>query len=208
MPDTDIRDNLLAKLTEIESAFSRLTSSVGNGHKLTLPDVFKLTEGLILNGWTQWEQFLIELLTDDLATATKGTLLKSVKSFKTTRAPWTLSGLILNHPDHPDKFADWSYENVVSRANRHLPKPHRYKSLAQKDDLGRIKRIRNAVAHRSDSAWDKFRTLAKTNPFNLNANQLKGLTPGRLLFAHTWNGDKVFSRSISVLKSAALAIVP
>jgi hypothetical protein len=71
-----------------------------------------------------------------------------------------------------------------------------------------IKRIRNAIAHRNDRAWASFTRLCKDPPFSLTSPQMKGITPGRVLVAHSWNGQSILREAILVLESAAKHLVP
>ncbi len=116
---------------------------------------------------------------------------------------------MLNHPDHPEKFVDWAdYKTVRDRADEFLAAGHRFVALPQNDDVTKLKRIRNAVAHRSDKAWASFRSLVIGAPFNLAGNQLKGITPGRFLSSHQWNGVWVIEEAANVLEASALVLVP
>lgn len=51
-------------------------------------------------------------------------------------------------------------------------------------------------------------SLVSEPPFNLAANQRRGLTPGRFLSSHNWNGAPIIQTSIGVLRAAAHALVP
>lgn len=207
---TEIRDGYLETLSHIESAYAKIAGQVGRGRLLTFPDLHKLSEGLFLSAWTYWEGLLDDLLWTDLASDPRGLLRSDVSKFRTKNAPWRLADLILTHPDHPEKFVDWSdYNQVVKRANVYLGTGHRFVNpLPQGDDLVKVKRIRNAIAHRSDKAWDSFISLVNDAPFMLTPVQRRGLTPGRFLSAHSWNGVTVMQNSISVLRAAANVLVP
>lgn len=41
--------------------------------------------------------------------------------------------------------------------------------VSQEDDIAKMKRIRNAIAHRSDKAWDSFISLVNATPFLLTS---------------------------------------
>lgn len=207
---TNIRDRYLDSLTHIDAAYVKVIGQVGRGHLFSFPDVFKLSEGLFLNAWTCWETFLRDLLWLDLASDTNGALGLEVSRFRTANAKYRLSQRILNHPDHPDKFVEWSdYSTVVKRANELLGAGHRFANpLPQAGDIALLKRIRNAIAHKSDRAWESFKSLAVEPPFALAPAQRKGLTTGRFLYAHQWNGTTVMQNSVAVLRGAANALVP
>jgi hypothetical protein len=205
-----IRDGYLDSLNHIAAVYKKISGQVGRGHPLTFPDVHKLSEGLFLSALTYWESLCRDLILTDLATATTSALLKDVKKFRTKNAPYRLAERILNHPDHPDKFVEWSdFNTVVSRANEFLGAKHRYSlPVEAKEDLARLKRIRNAIAHKSDKAWSSFSSLIRGAPFNLTPGQCKGITPGRFIYAHQWNGKSVMNNTIDILKKAARTLVP
>lgn len=204
------RDRYLDSLAHIDSAYIKITGLVGRGGKLSFPDVHKLTEGLFLSAWTYWEGFLRELLWLDLAAAAGGTLNSEVKQFRTKNAPYRLAERILNHPDHPDKFVEWSdYNIIVKRANEFLSPGHRFVNpLPQGNDIAQLKRIRNAIAHKSDRAWESFISLVSAAPFSLVGTQRRGLTPGRFLYSHQWGGTGVMQHSVATLRAAAGVLVP
>ena len=114
--------------------------------------------------------------------------------------------------DHPDanKWVEWSeVNNVIDRADLFLGASHRYGVLrAYKSDFETLKRIRNAVAHKSDRAWTSFRSLVKGPPFSLTSKQMRGITTGRFLSSHDWNGNKVLEEAITKLENAAKQLVP
>jgi hypothetical protein len=211
MSALDARNRYIDSLDHIDSAYTKIKGMVGRHGALTFPDVYKLTEGLFLNGWTYWEAFLRDVLWNDLATDTTGVLLQDM-AVKGRRAngPYRLAEFILNHPDSPDKFVEWSdYGVVKKRATALLGAGHRFTTAPpQLADIEKLKRIRNAIAHKSDRAWDSFISLAKSTPFSLTGVQTRGLTPGRFLYAHTWSGVTVMDHASATLRQAALAIVP
>ncbi len=210
MTPTELRDGYLDTLTHIEQAYSKLGINVGRGHIFSFPDVHKLTEGLFLNAWTYWEGLLRDLLWIDLATDAHGILKGEVTKFRTKGAALRIAERILNHPDHPDRFAEWSdYGIVVKRADEFLGGGHRFASpLPQSEDIAKLKRVRNAIAHKSDKAWDSFVSLVRNAPFALAPAQRRGITPGRFLYAHQWNGTTVMHNSLAVLRAGATSLVP
>lgn len=205
-----IRAEYLATLVHIDSVFPKLQGNLGRHGIFTFPDVHKLTEGLFLSAWTYWEGLLRSLISYDLATDTNGVLRRDARHFRYGNAPYRLAERILNHPDHPERFVEWSdYGLVVARANEFLGQGHRFVSpLPQSDDLVRLKRIRNAIAHNSDKAWESFTALVSEVPFNLSPVQRRGITPGRFLSSHLWNGAPVIQTSVGVLRAAANALAP
>jgi hypothetical protein len=208
MPAT-IQERFLRSLNHIDSAFLKVNSNAGRGQIFDFPDVYKLSEGLFLSAWTYWEGFLRDLLWMDLSSDPNGALRSEVKKFRTNKASHRLAELIINHPDHPDKFVEWSdYGNVRSRANDLLGTPHRFINLPQNEDIVKLKRIRNAIAHRSDRAWISFISLVDNEPFNFTPRQKRGITPGRFLYAHQWNGTTVMQNSVIILRTAAGVLVP
>ena len=117
---------------------------------------------------------------------------------------------VVNHPDAPNAFADWSdYSLVATRADQFLAAGHRFvRPLPQNGDIVMIKRIRNAIAHKSDRAWNSFIGLVSDAPFSLTPNARRGITPGRFLYSHMWSNHRVMKNSLIVLRAAANAIVP
>jgi hypothetical protein len=203
------RQAFVDTLNHVRDAFGRIRLNTGIGQILRFPDLHKLTEGLFLSAWTYWEGFCRNLLVTDLAMDVGGALRSEVKNFRTKNAPARLATRILNHPDHPEKFVDWAdYKTVRDRADEFLAAGHRFVPLPRNDDLTKLKRIRNAVAHRSDKAWDSFRSLVVGAPFNLAGNQLKGITPGRFLASHQWNGNWVLVEAVGLLEACSLVLVP
>lgn len=71
-----------------------------------------------------------------------------------------------------------------------------------------MKRIRNAVAHKSDRAWDSFKLLVRAAPFSLTAKQMKGITVGRFLVSHNWNSNRVILECFSIHRDNAMHLVP
>ena len=197
-------------LDHISAAFDKIHQLSGIRQPLNFPDLHKLSEGLFLSAWTHWEGLSRSLMLIDLATLTGGTLRHEVRRFRTKNAPYRLAERMLNHPDHPDRFVAWNdYSAVKRRADAFLGAGHRFVSLgALEADLAYIKRIRNAIAHKSDKAWESFRSLAQNAPFSLSANQMKGITAGRFVSSHQWGGDFTLKTTIAKLKECAELLVP
>ena len=206
----DIRDEYLATLTHIDNVLPKLMGNTGAGGIFNFPDVHKLTEGLFLSAWTYWEGFLENVLWYDLATDPRGVIRKEVQAFRHANGPFRLANRALNHPDHPEKFVEWSdYSLVANRAKEFLGQGHRFvMPLPQGADLVLLKRIRNAIAHRSDKAWESFTTMVSQPPFNLAPNQRRGITAGRFLSSHQWNGVSVMRNALAVLRNSANVLVP
>lgn len=208
----DIRADFETTLNHVTDAFTRLKAASGNGKPLSFPDLHKTTDGLFLSAWTYWEQFLRELLVFELATDANGVLRKEVKAngFRLGRSHLRLAQLIVDHPDE-DKSVEWSsIHGVKDRADCLLGTGHRFANLTGNPlgDLRRLKKVRNAVAHKSDHAWNEFRDLVQKQPYSLAAGSLRGLTTGRFLSAHSVGGVPVFTHSVNVLRSAATTLVP
>lgn len=206
----ETREEFVDTLNHISGAFDKVKPLSGIGQPLNFPDLHKLSEGLFLSAWTHWEGFCRSLMLIDLATDPAGLLNHDVKKYRTKNAPYRLAERMLNHPDHPNRFIEWNdYVAVKQRANEFLDPGHRFVSLGQLEaDLAFIKRIRNAIAHKSDRAWESFRSLAKNAPFNLAPAQMKGITPGRFVSSHTWGADVVIKATIDKLEQCALQLVP
>jgi hypothetical protein len=166
-------------------------------------------EGLFLSAWTHWEQFVRELLIVDLASTGQSSLLSEVKKFRTKGAPHRLASLILDHPDE-NRWVEWSQiPDIVRRANVYLAANHRFVCLAGlQPTFDILSPMRNAVAHKSDVAWRKFRGLVQRPPFALQPRQMKGITVGRFLTSHNWNNQRVIDEILAHLRRAASALVP
>ena len=204
-----IRDEYIDSLSHIRTAYNKVCSEVGRGHLFTFPDVHKLSEGLFISALTYWEAFCKDLITIDLATSPSSILANDIKSFKSKNSPFRLAERMLNHPDHPEKFVEWSsYEALESRANEFLGANHRFNlPNATKQDLAKLKKIRNAIAPKSDKAWESSPKL-RTQPFNLTGKQCRGVTPGRFIYSHKWQNNTVMITSLNVLENAARTLVP
>ena len=218
MTASQVRDAFLVSLDHIEAIQVKLGALIGKGRPLTFPDHYKLAEGLLLSAWSHWEELLRDLLVYDLATIPTGVLMSEVRRFRTKGAPARLAELIADHPDER-KFVEWSdFDAVADRADSLIGSTNRFRlviaalpggqPLLNKSDLLIVKRIRNAVAHKSDYAWASFRLLARKVPFGLTSRQMKGITVGRFLVAHNWGGQRVLERAIAILRADARLLVP
>lgn len=213
----DWRDEFIATLDHIRGAFDRVVQNSGPTGVLTAPDVHKLSEGLFLSAWTHWEEFVRHLMVLDLANTGGSVLLHEVKDFRYKMSSERLAESILSHPDET-KFVEWSkVDDITNRADALLPAGHRFDVLkntktspsTHKESLGFMQRIRNAIAHKSDRAWEKFKALVKAAPFSLTNAQMKGITTGRFLASHSWgSGDCVLREAVDRLKALAHALVP
>jgi hypothetical protein len=211
MSQEGLRDEFLATLSHIDSVLTKVTQNSGPHGFLSAPDLHKLAEGLFLSAWTHWEQFTHYLLIEDLATSPTSKLHREVRDFRTKGASWRLANQLLSHPDHPQKFIEWSdYGSILSRANEFLGVGNRFAAtpLPRRGDLDLLKRVRNAVAHRTDRAWESFLSLCRGSPFSIPATQMRGITPGRFLVTHNWNGQPVLRDTIAMLEAAARHLVP
>jgi hypothetical protein len=211
MSQRDLRDDFLNTLAHIGSVLTKVTQNSGPKGFLSAPDLHKLAEGLFLSAWTHWEQFTHYLLVEDLATSVTSKLHRGVRQFRTRGAAWRIANQLLSHPDHPRRFGEWSdYADVVSRANEFLGAGNRFAAtpLPRRGDIDLLKRVRNAVAHRSDRARDSFLRLCRDVPFSIPPPQMKGITPGRFLVAHLWNGQPILRDALSMLDNAARHLVP
>lgn len=210
MPKQEIiRDELITTLQHLRDVLTTVQAQTGRGRPFNFSDAHKITEGLFLSAWTHWEEFLRYLLVEDLCASANGVLRSEVKEFRTKGAAWRLSDRLLSHPD-PKRWVEWSdFNDVVQRANFFLGNPNRFLAAAvNQNRLSLLKRMRNAVAHKSDRAWASFIDLVKAAPFALAPNQRKGITVGRFLIAHQWNGKPVLVESIDILENNANLLVP
>jgi hypothetical protein len=211
MAQLDLRDEFLATLTHIGSIATKVSQHSGPRGFLSPPDLHKIAEGLFLSAWTHWEQFTHYLLIEDLATNQNSKLHRGVSQFRTRGAAWRLANQLLSHPDHPQRFIEWSdYASVLSRANEFLGAGNRFAAtpLPRRGDLDLLKRVRNAVAHRTDRAWESFLSLCRAAPFSIPPAGMRGITPGRFLATHNWNGQPVLREAITMLEAAAKHLVP
>ncbi|WP_129590245.1 hypothetical protein [Roseovarius nitratireducens] len=204
----DRRDDFLQSLSHLRSIAAKLGGMLGPQGALTFPDHHKLSEGLFLSAWTQWEEFIRLLLIDDLAMEPSGFVQKDVTKFRVKGAPRRMAERILFHPDHPQRFVEWDFGQVRSRADTFLPLGHRFAApLPRQGDLDKLKRVRNAIAHKSDRARESFLSLVSNAPFNLQPNQRRGLTVGRFLTSHQWNGHSVLHESLRIHHAHAMHLV-
>jgi hypothetical protein len=211
MPQEDLRDDFLDTLTHIAGIWAKVSQNSGPRGILSAPDLHKISEGLFLSAWTHWEQFTHYLLVEDVATVPASKLHHSVRQFRTSGAAWRLANQLLSHPDHPQKFIEWSdYGTIISRANEFLGAGNRFAiaPLPRRNDLELLKRVRNAVAHRTDRAWLSFLSLCRGAPFLIPPGGMRGITPGRFLATHSWNGHPVLRETITLLEAAARHLVP
>src|SRR6266498_2128092 len=138
MAQEHLRDEFLTTLTHIASVWTKVSQNTGPRGILSPPDLHKISEGLFLSAWTHWEQFTHYLLIEDLATRPTSKLHLGIRHFRTSGAAWRLANQLLSHPDHPQKFVDWSdYSAVVSRANEFLGAGNRFAvtPLPRRSDL-------------------------------------------------------------------------
>src|SRR5712691_146252 len=121
MTQQALRDQFLDTLAHIGNVLTKVTQQSGANGFLSFPDLHKIAEGLFLSAWTHWEQFTHYLLVEDLATSPTSELHRRVRQFRTKGAAWRLANQMLNHPDHPRRFIEWSdYVFIESRANQFL----------------------------------------------------------------------------------------
>jgi hypothetical protein len=211
MNDQELRDEFLKALTHIGNVLTKVMQNSGAGGFLIESDLHTIAEGLFLSAFTHWEQFTRYLLIADLANSPTSTLHREVQQFRDADAPMRLATQLLKHPDHPQKFIEWSnYADIVSRANQFLGAGNRFAAtpLPRRNDLELLKRVRNAVAHRSDKAWASFLDLCEDPPFQIPPAQIVGITPGRFLVAHDINGQPILRDAIVLLDAAAHHLVP
>lgn len=218
MTQASIRDDFVATLDHIDRVRTKLDTVTGLQKTFSFPDQHKLAEGLFLSAWTHWEQFLRLLFKEDLTWLPTSSLQREVRNFRTKKAPDRLAESMIGHPD-ARRWVEWSeFGDVVARASVLLGTSNRFcvastslpgaPAPLDQNDLAILKRIRNAIAHKSDYAWDSFRKLAKGTPFSLTSSQMKGITVGRFLSAHKWNGNPVLEQGITLLKTNAQVLVP
>ena len=206
-----LRNTFDSTLSHIDNVFGKLTPITSAHGTLRFPDLHKLSEGLFLSAWTHWEEFCRDLMLEDLSTKATACLRKEVKEFRTKKASFRLAERIINHPDHPDRFVEWhNYDSLRDRATSLLGAGHRFVGLGNPyaPDLKTIAKLRNAIAHRSDKAWDDFLKLISAAPFSLPAKSRRGITPGRFISSHDWGGVRVLIHAIRTLRSCAIVLVP
>jgi len=151
----DHRDEFISTIDHLEAVAGKIAGLLGRGGTLTFPDHHKLSERLFLSAWTHWEEFIRQLIIDDLSVDPAGFVRKDVRAFRLKGAPRRIAERILYHPDHPQRFVEWDCGMVKARADTFLPANHQFtRALPRNDDLEKMKRIRNAIAHKSDRAWE------------------------------------------------------
>lgn len=206
---TKTRDEFIQTLDHITRIEATISSHIGRGKTFSFPDQHKIYEGLFLSSWSHWEEFIQTLIIHDLAIDSRGFVRKGIKQFRTKGMPYRLAERILLHPDHPQKYVDWDYSSVKARADQFLSLGHRFTNQPPRaSDLEKLRRIRNAVAHKSDRAKNSFLSLVLEPPFSLTPRQRKGITVGRFLAANRWNGNCVLVESLQCLRQTALYLVP
>ena len=212
MSAEDIRNEFVGSLTHISSVLTKITQNSGPGGFLSETDLHTIAEGLLLFAFTSWEQFTRSLLIEDVATSPDSAVHRSVDQFHDPGAPLRLATYFLQHPDHPRKFIEWSeYADIEARANELLGANNRFAAppLPRRRDIEMLKRVRNAIAHRSERAWTSFLKVCADHPyFPVPSAQMAGMTPGRFLVAHQWNGQPVMRDALALLEGAARHLVP
>ncbi len=218
MNQKKLRDEFIATIDHIESIRKKLTLQMGRGKAFVFPDHHKIAEGLFLSAWSHWEEFLREVFVSDLSSLTSSSLRKEIKKFRTKNAPGRLAEMIVGHPDER-RWVEWSdFDEIAKRGDLLLGPTNRYRQVITApsgapaalslSDLTSMKRVRNAIAHKSDHAWSSFRSLATGQPFNLSTKQLKGITVGRFLISHKWDGNPVLATTLTILRQNAQVLVP
>ena len=206
---TKHRDEFISTLDHLSTVYGKVAGALGRNGLFTFPDHHKLTEGLFLSAWTHWEELVQVLLIDDLAEDPAGFVQADVNKFRVKGAPRRIAERVLLHPDHPDTFVKWDYGLVKARAETFLGSGHRFtNALPRANDLEKMKRIRNAVAHKSDKAWESFKGLVRDAPFSLTTGQMKGITVGRFLVSHNWNNNRVIRECFNIHRQNAMYLVP
>lgn len=208
----DIRNAYYALIDRLTGVRTRILPVVGNQRPLNFPDWHLLSEGMLLTAWTHWEELNRQLFIHDLATDAGGMLRKDVKAtgFRYKHSDARVAELVVDHPD-PSRFIDWNrHEDVKKRADALLSPNHRFTLLVapRTTTLADIKKVRNAIAHNSDSAWESFMKMVRNAPYSLTAGQRKGLTVGRFLTSHTINGVSILEHYLQNLRDAAHDLVP
>lgn len=123
---TQVRDDFKKTLDHIDTVYSKLQSNTGRGRAFSFADAHKLAEGLLLSAWTHWEEFLRELLLIDVASDSSSALCSEVRKFRVKGGPLRVAERMINHPDHPEKYVNWDFDIVKSRADALLPASHRF----------------------------------------------------------------------------------
>jgi len=208
----DARNEYRALLARLLRTSRRVVAVSGNRQPLSFPDWHLLSEGVLLTAWSSWEAYLRQLFILDLATDTAGVLRRDIRAagFRYTQSPLRLAEAIVDHPD-PSRFVEWSrLGDIKGRANSLLGPTHRYGAIppARETTIEHLVKVRNAIAHNSDTAWDKFSTLIRNAPYTLTPSQRRGITVGRFLTSHRVGGRTVLHHFLHELGVAACDLVP
>lgn len=207
----DIRDDFLSRTNVITTTRTKLVGACGRGQVFTFPESHKIHEGFLLSVWTSWESMVRELFISDLALSTDSALRRDIKAsgFRLKGSPDRLADLIVGHPDE-HRFVEWNrVDDVVKRANALLGPGHRFTPLNQQPAvIEQIVKSRNAIAHRSDQAWSKFKLMVQNQPYGLQPREMRGITVGRFLSSNRVNGQFVIEYYIDELRSRARLLVP
>jgi len=107
----------------------------------------------------------------------------------------------------PRDYVEWSSgQQVVERAEMVFRDGEPYKSAIRPSlvDLDHMRIIRNAIAHRSGTAWEKFETTVR----GILGSKPRGLAPGVFLgLNHVGDGKSYIEHYKDVLSVAASRIV-
>lgn len=221
-----LRTDLVTTIAHLRSVSIKVRANSGPKKALSAPDSHKIAEGLFLSVVTHWEEFCQALIISDLALHASSSLRKDVSSFKSGAARDRVAEMIATHIDHPNAFYDWSdFSKIHSRSIALLRVPNRFNVVvpatppavgtknqsslsAFTTDLTDFKIIRNAIAHKSDKAWDAFMRLVLRAPYGLTTSQRRGITPGRFVIAHTVGANPILVHTLDRIEQAAYVLVP
>jgi len=221
-----LRIDLVKTIAHLRAVTLKVRANSGPGKFLSAPDSHKIAEGLFLSVVTHWEEFCQALIISDLALLPSSSLRKDVSTFKSGAARDRIAEMIATHIDHPNAFYDWSdFSKVHARSLSLLRVPNRFNVVvpapptpgatknqsalsAFTNDLTDFKVIRNAIAHKSDKAWEAFMRLVLRPPYSLSVSQRRGITPGRFVIAHSVAGSPILVHTLDRIEQAALILVP
>lgn len=165
--------------------------------------VCQINEMAFLGMFLSWEDFIEATFIRYMCGATTSTRYKP----KVFVSPVSLEHALKFFVVRPRDYVEWSSgQLVIERAEMVFRDGEPYKSAIRPSltDLDDMRQIRNAIAHRSGTAWKKFETAVR----RILGSKPRGLAPGMFLgLPHIGAGKPYIEHYKDVLSVAASRIV-
>ncbi len=175
----------------------------GRFRTIQQPRIWKIHEMAFLGMFLAWEDFLEASFIRFMC----GAITRNRYKPRLYVAPTNMDHALKFFVVKPREYVEWaSSQQVIERAEMVFRDGEPYKSAIRPSitDLDHMKQIRNAIAHRSGTAWDKFESTAR----RLLGSRPRGLTPGMFLTkTHTASGRPYIEYYGDVLSVVASRIV-